>query len=92
MSQIEPRIVERFPGYRDRILRKCFQDAAVAELCRDYDCLIEALEAAKSQQGVASQASDIRQDLLELANALEQELLDRLGPESGEELCEANQG
>ena len=66
MSQIEPRIVERFPVYRERILRKCFQDAAVAELCRDYDCLIETIEAANPRQGAASQAGDVRQDLLEL--------------------------
>ena len=84
MSQIGPRIIDRFPGYRDRILRKYFQDGAVAELCRDYDCLIEMLEATTSRQGTASQASDIRQELLELANALEKELLDRLGPEPGE--------
>jgi len=90
MSQIEPRIVERFPVYRERILRKCFQDAAVAELCRDYDCLIETIEAANPRQGAASQAGDVRQDLLELVNALEQELLDRLGPDSGEGLSEAN--
>jgi hypothetical protein len=84
MSQLEPRIVERFPGHRDRILRKCFQDTAVAELCRDYDCLIETLEAAKTRQNTTSQASDTREELLQLANALEQELLDRLGPEPGE--------
>lgn len=90
MSQIEPRIVERFPIHRERILRKCFQDAAVAELCRDYDCLIETLEAAKPVQETAGQTSDARQELLELVNALEQELLDRLGPETGERLCEAN--
>ena len=79
MSQVAPHIVDRFPGYRDRILRKCFQDEAVAELCRDYDCLIEMLEAAKSRQGADSQASDRQQELLELANALEKELLNRLG-------------
>jgi len=90
MSQVAPRIVERFPAHRERILRKCFQDAAVAELCRDYDCLLETLEAAKLRQDTASQASDIRQDLQELATALEQELLDRLGPESGDGLSEAN--
>ncbi len=91
MSQIEPRIVDRFPGYRDRILRKCFQDAAVAELCRDYDCLIETLEATTSRQGTASQASDIRQELLGLVNALEKELMGRLGPEPGERLRKVNQ-
>jgi hypothetical protein len=88
MSQVEPRIVERFPAHRDRILRKCFQDAAVAELCRDYDCLIETLESAKPRHGTA-QASDIRQELQELVNALEQELLDRLGPEAGKGLSKA---
>ena len=90
MSQIEPRILERFPGYRERILRKYFQDVAVAELCRDYDCLIETLEAAKSRQGTARKASNIYQELLDLANALEQELMDRLGPEPGEGHREAN--
>lgn len=90
MTQVEPRIVERFPDHRERILHKYFQDAAVAELCRDYDCLIETLEAAKSRQGAASQAGDIRQELLELAGALEQELLDRLGAETGEGLSEAH--
>ena len=92
MSMVEPHIVDRFPGHRDRILRKCFQDAAVAELCRDYDCLIEALEAAKNRQGTTSHANDVRQELLELANTLEQELLGRLGTESGEGCHEANQG
>jgi hypothetical protein len=91
MSQIEPRIIKHFPGHRDRILRRCFQDTAVAELCRDYDCLIEALEAAKNRQGTASQASDVRQELLELANTLEQELLDRLGAEPDEGCHKANQ-
>jgi hypothetical protein len=90
MNQVEPRIVERFPGYRERILRRCFQDAAVAELCRDYDCLIETLETAKPRQDTASEASDIREELQKLVNALEQELLDRLGPEPGEGLSEAN--
>jgi len=89
MSQVEPRIVERFPVHRERILRKCFQDAAVAELCRDYDCLIEVLEAGPPRQGTASQASDTRQELLQLAAALEQELLGRLGPETGDGLSEA---
>jgi transposase-like protein len=90
MSQIEPRIVDRFPGYRERILRKYFQDAAVSELCRDYDCLIETLEATKSRQGTASQASDLRQELLELAKALEKELLVRIGPGFDQGRSEAN--
>ena len=51
----------------------------MVELCRDYDCLIETLEAAKSRQVTASQASDRQQELLELANELEKELLERLG-------------
>jgi hypothetical protein len=79
MESVQPGIVDRFPGHRDRILRKYFQDEGVAELCRDYDCLIEALDAAKSRQGTASQASDRQQELLELANELEKELLERLG-------------
>jgi hypothetical protein len=90
MKVIEPCIVNRFPGYRERILRKCFQDAAVAELCRDYDSLIETLGATEFRQGTASQASDARQELLELGNALERELMDRLGSEPGEGFSEAN--
>jgi hypothetical protein len=87
MSQVAPRIVDRFPGYRERILRKCFQDVAVAELCRDYDTLIEALETAESRQGTAS---DVHQELLELVSALEQELMDRLGAGPGKGSCVAN--
>ena len=90
MSQIEPRIVDRFPGYRERILRKYFQDVAVAELCRDYDCLIKTLEAAKSRQGTASHAGDLRKELLELVNALEKELLVRIGPGFDQDRSEAN--
>ena len=86
MKVIEPRIVNRFPGYRERILRKYFQDVAVAELCRDYDCLIETLEAEKSRQGIASH----RQELLELAEALEKELLVRIGPGLDQGRSEAN--
>jgi hypothetical protein len=87
MSQVAPRIVDRFPGYRERILRKCFQDVAVAELCRDYDTLIEALETAESSQ---DSASDVHQELLELVNALEQELMDRLGAGPGKGSCVVN--
>lgn len=58
MNQVEPRIVERFPTLRERILHECFQDATVAELCRDYDYLIAALEAAMLSNGAASQARE----------------------------------
>jgi hypothetical protein len=87
MKVIEPCIVNRFPGYREHILRKCFQDVAVAELCRDYDTLIEALETAESRQGTAS---DVHQELLELVSVLEQELMDRLGAGPGKGSCVAN--
>jgi hypothetical protein len=90
MKVIEPCIVNRFPGYREHILRKCFQDVAVAELCRDYDALIEALQAEESRQSFANNTSGTRQELLALANALEKELMDRLGPEPGEGFSEAN--
>ena len=90
IEPLEPRIVGRFPGYRERILRKYFQDVAVAELCRDYDCLIETLEAAKSRQGTASQASELRRELLDLAKALEKELLVRIGPGFDQGHSEAN--
>lgn len=79
MSLVEPHIVDQFPGYRDRILRKYFQHEAVVELCQDYDCLIETIEVAKSRQVTTSQASNRQQEMLELANELEKELLERLG-------------
>jgi hypothetical protein len=92
MKAIEPRIIDRFPGYRERILQRCFQDAAVAELCWDYDALIEVIHAEESRQGFAKNTSGTPQELRELVNALEQELMDRLRPDPGEELREAKSG
>lgn len=45
MKAIELRIVKRLPSHWERILRACFCDAAVAELCRDYDTVLTTIEA-----------------------------------------------
>jgi len=90
MKAIESSIIDRFPDYRERILQRCIQDTAVAELCRDYDALMEALQADEPRQSLANDASGTRQELRELVNALERELMDRLGLDPGEGLRESN--
>jgi len=90
MKAIESSIIDRFPDYRERILQWCIQDTAVAELCRDYDALMEALQADEPRQSLANDASGTRQELRELVNALERELMDRLGLDPGEGLRESN--
>ena len=71
MKAVESSIIDRFPDYRERILQRCIQDTAVAELCRDYDALMEALQADEPRQSLANDASGTRQELRELVNALE---------------------
>jgi hypothetical protein len=75
MQAVEPRIVERLPSHRARILRACFRDAAVAELCRDYDMLAEAQEGRVARDGLSNERHT---ELLDLMDDLERELLDRL--------------
>jgi len=78
METVEPRIVERLPSHRERILRGCFRDAAIAELCRDYDALLVAIEAEQPDADSGAPAERRKHDLLDLACDLEKELLDRL--------------
>lgn len=78
MSKVEPRITARFPEYRERILRARFRDARVDELCRDYDAVLEALEAEDAGEAAARQRARNREELLQLARKLEQEMLERL--------------
>ena len=78
MRPIEPQIVQRFPRNRERILRACFRDAAVAELCRDYDTLAEALIAEEGRRTADGLSNAPNSELLDLMADLEKELLDRL--------------
>jgi hypothetical protein len=78
MEVVEPRIVERLPGHRERILRACFRDAAIAELCRDYDALLEAIEVERPDPDPGAHQDRRKHELLDLACDLEKELLDRL--------------
>lgn len=79
MASTQPRIANRFPHYRELILRECKGDTAIGELCRDYDSLVEEIEAIESKPGSAESPDSTHHELLKLANALERELLDRLG-------------
>ena len=78
MRTVEPRIVERLPSHRERILRACFRDAAVAELCRDYDAVLTAIEAEQAVADSNVRAERRKRDLQGLMCNLEKELLDRL--------------
>ena len=78
MSQVEPRIVARFPSYRERILRARTCDDVLVELCRDYDSVLEALEGKGVDETTALRQVRTRQELLQLARDLEQEVLTRL--------------
>ena len=78
MKTVEPRIVERLPSHRERILRACFRDAAVAELCRDYDAVLTAIEAEQSGADSNTRTERRKRDLQDLMCNLEKELLDRL--------------
>ena len=78
MCQVEPRIIERFPEYRERILQERSRGVIVDELCRDYDAILEALEAENAGEIIAHRRARTHQQLLQLARALEQEMLTRL--------------
>ena len=73
-----PRLIERFPAYRDEALRRRFQDDLLDELCRDYDRVMAALEAQEPELDTTATTSNERQDLQALARQLEQEFLERL--------------
>lgn len=77
-NQVEPRIIERFPSYRERILRARFCDDVLDELCRDYDSVLEALEGEGVNETAALRQARTRKELLQLARDLEQEVLARL--------------
>jgi hypothetical protein len=85
MSQVEPRIVVRFPSHRERILVARSSDDILDELCRDYDSVLEALESKGVDETAALRQAQTRQELLQLARDLEQEVLARLASYEGQE-------
>ena len=78
MAHVLPRIVERFPSHRERILRAQFRDAAVAELCRDYDTLVEALEDEVMAKRIVEPSHSHQVELRTLMEDLEKELFERM--------------
>jgi hypothetical protein len=80
-----PRIVERFPKYRDQVLRTLFLDVEFKDLCRDYDsvaCALESEEKRLSQEGEHPQ--DSYRELVRLSRELENEILRRLAKDHNE--------
>ncbi len=85
MSQVEPRIVVRFPSHRERILSARSRDDVLDEMCRDYDSVLEALEGKGMDETAALRQARTRQELLQLARDLEREVLARLASYEGQE-------
>ena len=78
MVHVLPRIVERFPCHSERILRARFRDAAVAELCRDYDSLVEALEDEAMAKTTVEPSNTHQVEIQSLMESLEKELFERM--------------
>ena len=78
-AALVPRIIDRFPGKRQRIIDLCSRDMAVSELCEDYEKLIDTLikSGVDLDNQPDSEAPSLH-DLFILKQELEQELLDRL--------------
>ena len=87
MSQILPRIVQRFPKYRAQILVARKQDSVLDELCRDYDTVLRVLETEEERRRTGGGNEDKYRELVQLARDLERELLTRLAewPQPGSE-------
>lgn len=74
-----PRIVERFPKYRSHVLNALPRDGVMAELCEDYDKVVEALETEEIRSGKGEGKSrETYRELVRLKRELEYELLERL--------------
>ena len=74
-----PQIVERFPKYRSRVLAVLPQDPLFAELSKDYDRVVEALELeCRSPRETGTDPEKTYRELLRLKRELEFELLERL--------------
>ena len=80
-----PRLIERFPAYRDEVLRWRFRDALIDELCRDYDCVVKAIDAGGQRSEFAGAGNDERRELQALARKLEHEFLERLAAHAASE-------
>jgi hypothetical protein len=78
MHRSYPRLIERYPAYRDVALKQRFQDKVLDELCRDYERVARALETQKTELAMNSTTSNKRQELMSLARKLEHEYLERL--------------
>ena len=88
MHRRYPRLIERYPAYRDKALKQRFQDKLLDELCRDYDRVARALEAQKPGSETNCTTINRRQELLGLARKLEHEYLERLASHAeGEQKC-----
>jgi hypothetical protein len=87
MPRTVPKIVERFPKYRDEILRARFVDPALDEICRDYDRVSEALEQEEARRKGGDKSGNDYQELARLARELEHEVLSRIAtyPTQGKE-------
>jgi len=75
-------LVERYPGYRDEVLRRRFQDKLLDELCRDYDRIVRALEVNEPESDTSKTNSE---ELRALARKLEHEFLERLASHASSE-------
>ncbi len=82
MAGAYPSLVERYPGYRDEVLRRRFQDKLLDELCRDYDRVVRALEVIEPESDTTNTNSE---ELRTLARKLEQEFLERLASHASSE-------
>ena len=78
MTQILPRIVQRFPKCGAQILAARTQDTVLDELCRDYDTVVRALEAEEMRRRKGQGGEDRYRELALLSKDLERELLARL--------------
>ncbi|MEA3290820.1 MAG: hypothetical protein U9Q71_00685 [Pseudomonadota bacterium] len=79
MPRNAPSIVECFPHDRNRVIELQARDAAVVELCQDYERVIGALDSPGAKESdLPEQARQDRQYLLVLKQELEQEMAQRL--------------
>ena len=90
MVHVLPRIVDRFPNHSERILRARFRDAAVAELCRDYDTLVETLEALAMTKTTVEPSNTGQVEIQSLMESLEKELFERMSRLEKSELTSPN--
>ena len=78
MTQVLPRIVERYPQLREQVLRERFRDPDFNELNCDYDGIIKELELENQRIKNGQGSSEHQRELLQLILELENELLARL--------------